>query len=44
MLTIDLRIQGKEKDNLSEDKKRVAFDGQMNSVGTRSCAHRVFDY
>ena len=44
MLTIDLVIHGKEKDTLPQERKHIAFDRQLNSIGTRGEAHSVFGY
>ena len=44
MLTIDLAIHGKEKDTLPQERKHIAFDRQLNSIGTRGEAHSVFGY
>lgn len=43
MLKITISMYGTKKDDLTEDRARIAFNSHMNSVGIRGYAHSIFD-
>lgn len=43
MLKITISMYGTKREDLTEDRARIAFNSHMNSVGIRGYAHSTFD-